>query len=340
MRSIQQIDTDFLSKTLGGLVESFQVESIGFGEGYMSDLYRITLQGTGLPASVILKRPSGDPERLELATRFNSYGREQHFYRELSEHSAIRSPRCYFNADYEFLIFLEDAGRWPVIDVTSGASFDQAITAITHLAKLHASHWASAPEAVAPFSDGFEAAALDMSSFVNDRLTEFPQSKAVKFMTQYARLSIDYLPLFASQKQVFSHMDFRLDNMRISGDDLILFDWGECSLAAPGFDLAYFLITSLTTSNRRTWEQTLLDTYHRVLAENGIRYRREELFDSYRLAVPPSFYLAALVLTRGHQDYGMTLAERCLGAVEDHMLFMMRQFDNTTDSPASGSTIG
>ena len=340
MRSIPQIDTDFLSKTLGGLVESFQIESIGFGEGYMSDLYRITLQGTGLPASVILKRPSGDPERLELATRFNSYGREQHFYRELSEHSAIRSPRCYFNADYEFLIFLEDAGRWPVIDAASGASFDQAITAITHLAKLHASHWASAPEAVAPFSDGFEAAALDMSSFVHDRLTEFPQSKAVKFMKQYARLSIDYLPLFASQKQVFSHMDFRLDNMRISGDDLILFDWGECSLAAPGFDLAYFLITSLTTSNRRTWEQTLLDTYHRVLAENGIRYRREELFDSYRLAVPPSFYLAALVLTRGHQDYGMTLAERCLGAVEDHMLFMMRQFDNTTDSPASGSTIG
>ena len=135
-------------------------------------------------------------------------------------------------------------------------------------------------------------------------------------------------------------MDFRLDNMRISGDDLILFDWGECSLAAPGFDLAYFLITSLTTSNRRTWEQTLLDTYHRVLAENGIRYRREELFDSYRLAVPPSFYLAALVLTRGHQDYGMTLAERCLGAAEDHMLFIMSQFDNTTDSTVSSSTIG
>ena len=340
MRSIPQIDANYLSQALGGLVESFQVESIGSGEGYMSDLHRITLQGTGLPATVILKRPSGDPERLELATRFNSYGREQHFYRELSEHSAIRSPRCYFNADYEFLIFLEDAGRWPVIDVTSGASFDQAITAITHLAKLHASHWASAPEAVAPFSDGFEAAALDMSSFVNDRLTEFPQSKAVKFMKQYARLSIDYLPLFASQKQVFSHMDFRLDNMRISGDDLILFDWGECSLAAPGFDLAYFLLTSLTTRNRRTWEQTLIDNYHQVLAENGIGYKREELFDSYRLAVPPSFYLAALVLTRGHQDYGMTLAERCLGAVEDHMLFMMRQFDNTTDSPASGSTIG
>ena len=112
MRSIPQIDTDFLSKTLGGFVDSFQVESIGFGEGYMSDLYRITLRGTGLPATVILKRPSEDPERLELATRFNSYGREQHFYRELSEYSAIRSPRCYFNADYEFLIFLEDAGRW------------------------------------------------------------------------------------------------------------------------------------------------------------------------------------------------------------------------------------
>ena len=135
-------------------------------------------------------------------------------------------------------------------------------------------------------------------------------------------------------------MDFRLDNMRISGDDLMLFDWGECSLAAPGFDLAYFLITSLTTRNRRTWEETLLDTYHRVLAANGIQYRRGELFNSYRLAVPPGFYLAALVLTRGHQDYGMTLAERCLGAIDDHLPFIMKQFDHTTDFPAGGSTIG
>jgi hypothetical protein len=134
-------------------------------------------------------------------------------------------------------------------------------------------------------------------------------------------------------------MDFRLDNMRINGDDLILFDWGDCSLAAPGFDLAYFLITSLTTRNRRSWEQTLIDTYHQVLAENGIGYSRDEIFDSYRLAIPPGFYLAALVLTRGHQNYGMTLAERCLGAIEDHMLFITKQFDNTMDSSGRSSTI-
>jgi hypothetical protein len=333
MRSIPQIDANYLSQALGGLVESFQVESIGSGEGYMSDLYRITLQGRALPASVILKRPSEDPEKLELATRFNSYGREQYFYRELSEHSAIRTPRCYLNADHKFLLLLEDAGLWPVINVGAGASLAQAITAVSHLARLHASHWESPPEAVAHFSAGFEAAALDMSSFVIDRLGELPQSAPVQLMQQYASKSINYLPLFSAQKQVFSHLDFRLDNMRISGDDLMLFDWGECSLAAPGFDLAYFLITSLTTRNRRTWEETLLDTYHRVLVANGIQYRREELFNSYRLAVPPGFYLAALVLTRGHQDYGMTLAERCLGAIDDHLPFIMKQFDHTTDFP-------
>ena len=330
MRSIPQIDTDDLSQALGGLVESFQVESIGSGEGYMSDLYRITLQGRALPDSVILKQPSGDPEKLALAGRFNSYGREQYFYRELSEYSAIRTPRCYFNADHQFLLLLEDAGLWPVIDVTSGASFAQATTAVTHLARLHASHWTCSPDAAAHFSSGFEAAALDMSSFVIDRLRELPQSGPVQFMNQYASQSINYLPLFLAQKQVFSHMDFRLDNMRIDGDDLMLFDWGECSLAAPGFDLAYFLITSLTTRNRRTWEGTLLDTYHRVLTANGIEYDRDELFNSYRLSLPPGFYLAALVLTRGHQDYGMTLAQRSLGAIDDHLPFIMKQFGNTS----------
>jgi hypothetical protein len=340
MSSLPQIDADYLSQALGSLVESFQIESIGSGEGYMSDLYRITLQGNALPGSVILKRPSGDAEKLELATRFNSYGREQYFYRELSEHSAIRSPRCYFNADHEFLLLLEDAGMWPVIDVASGASLDQAITAVTHLARLHASHWASAPEAVAHFSAGFEAAAMDMSSFVHDRLSELPQSRPVQFMQQYASHSINYLPLFSEQKQVFSHMDFRLDNLRISGDDLMLFDWGESSLAPPGFDLAYFLITSLTTRNRRAWEETLLDTYHQNLVANDIGYSRDELFNSYRLAVPPGFYLAALVLTRGHQDYGMILAERCLGAIDDHLPFNIKQFGNTVGLSTDGSPVG
>jgi hypothetical protein len=340
MRSIPKINADYLSQALGSLVESFQVESIGSGEGYMSDLYRITLHGDALPGSVILKRPSGNAEILELATRFNCYGREQYFYRELSRYSAIRSPKCYFNADHEFLLLLEDAGLWPVIDVASGANLNQAIIAVTHLARLHASHWASAPETVAHFSAGFEAAALDMSSFVHDRLAELPQSRPVQFMQQYASQSINYLSLFSEQKQVFSHMDFRLDNMRISGDDFMLFDWGECSLAAPGFDLAYFMITSLTTRNRRTWEETLLNTYHQILVSKGIRYGRDELFNSYRLAVPPGFYLAALVLTRGHQDYGMTLAERCLGAIDDHLPFMIKQFENTTNFSTGGSTIG
>jgi len=334
MRSIRPIDADYLSQALGSLVESFQIEPIGSGEGYMSDVYRITLQGGALPASVILKLPSGDAEKLALASRFNSYGREQYFYRELSGHSAIRSPRCYFNADNEFLLLLEDVGRWPVIDVASGANLDQACTAVTRLARLHAGHWANAPEAVAHFSAGFEAAALDMSSFAIDRLDELPQSKPVQFMQQYAGQSINYLSAFSTQKQVFSHMDYRLDNMRIRSDDLILFDWGECSLAPPGFDLAYFLITSLTSQNRRAWEETLLDTYHRTLSEQGIGYTRNELFDSYRLAVPPGFYLAALVLTRGHQDYGMTLAERCFGAIDDHLPFLMKHFGITTEFSA------
>lgn len=335
MLSISQINADYLSQALGGLVESFELEPIGSGEGYMSDLYRVTLQGSALPTSIILKRPSEDPQKLAIARRFNSYGREQHFYRELSKHSAIHSPRCYFNADHEFLLLLEDAGRWPVIDVTAGANFDQATTAVTHLARLHASYWTSEPEAVANFSVGFKAAALDMSTFVHDRLAEFPRTEPVQFMLRYASQSIHYESLFSSQKQVFSHMDYRLDNMRISHNDLILFDWGECSLAAPGFDLAYFMITSLTTRNRRTWEKTLLDTYHQTLTENGIRYSRSELFNSYRLALPPGFYLAALVLTQGDQEYGMTLAQRCLGAIDEHMSFITRQFENTTNAHAS-----
>ena len=330
MQPIPKIDADYLSQALGSLVESFQVEPIGSGEGYMSNLYRITLQGGALPDSIIMKLPSADTEKFSLATRFNSYGREQYFYRALAKRSSVRTPRCYFNADNEFLLLLEDAGHWPVIDVTAGASLFEATVAVTHLARMHASYWSTTPGKVENFSTGFEAAAVDMSSFVLERLAELSQTGSVAFMRQYANHSLNHLPLFTEQKQVFSHMDYRLDNMRISGDDLILFDWGECSLAPPGFDLAYFMITSLSSRNRHAWEETLLNTYQQTLALNGVHYGHQALFDSYRLALPPGFYLSALVLTSGDQAYGLMLAERCLEAIADHLPFVTERFSSTT----------
>ncbi len=331
MQPITKIDADYLSQALGSLVESFQIEPIGSGEGYMSNLYRITLQGAALPDSIILKLPSTDTEKFSLAGRFNSYDREQHFYRALATRSSVRTPRCYFNADNEFLLLLEDAGHWPIIDVTAGASLFEATIAVTHLARLHASYWTTPPESVESFSTGFKAAAVDMSSFVLGRLAELAQTRSVAFMRQYASHSINHLPLFTQQKQVFSHMDYRLDNMRISNDELILFDWGECSLAPPGFDLAYFMITSLTPHNRRAWEASLLNTYLQTLALEGVQYSHQALHDSYRLALPPGFYLAALVLTSGDQAYGLMLAERCLETIDDHLPFLTERFGNTTN---------
>ena len=64
MQPITKIDADYLSQALGSLVESFQIEPIGSGEGYMSNLYRITLQGAALPDSIILKLPSTDTEKI------------------------------------------------------------------------------------------------------------------------------------------------------------------------------------------------------------------------------------------------------------------------------------
>ena len=292
----------------------------------MSEVHRITLRGNTDLESVILKRPSKNQKKLRIATRFNSYNREKYFYANLSQHSAIRSPRCYFNAKDDFLLLLEDAGQWPVCDTNIGASLNQATSAIRHLARFHASYWDRAPTKVSPFAQGFEAAALDMPSLTQSLLKTLPQNKAMKFMLHYAKQSIKYLPLFVSQKQVFSHMDFRLDNIRIKDEELMVFDWGESSFAAPGCDLAYFIITSLTAKNRRLWEGTLLSTYHRTLGENGVQYDIHEVFNSYRLAIPPIFYLPALVFALGNQAFGITLSTRCLAAVSDHLIFIHEKF--------------
>src|SRR5204862_400530 len=53
----------------------------------------------------------------------------------------------------------------------------------------------------------------------------------------------------------------RLDNMRFEGDDIVVFDW-QVILATSGlYDVMYFVVTSLTTDQRRAWQDDLLARY-------------------------------------------------------------------------------
>ena len=320
---IGELTAEWLSGALGHPVSGYNAVSVA--DGYMSEVYRINLEPPGPLESLILKLPSLDAHRRQLAAEFSSYEKESRCY-ELLAGSDLPIPHCYFNyIESGFALGLEDLSDWPETDLHEGASKARVMLAAGTLAGLHGRFWnTNDPPA---FRIVLTAAAAGMQTFVADCIRALPANDVTRLMGRYARSSLSFLPLFEAQPQVLSHMDFRLANIRFRNSALRVFDWGEYSLAPPGFDLAYFMTMSVTTDNRRAWEQEALECYLGVLKGNDIgnyieNYSAESLFDSYRLAMLPGYYMPALALTQGNRVEGEALQQRSLAAIGDHIEFL------------------
>jgi len=306
-RSIDEVSTDWLSAQLSSGIEAFSVESLG--GGYMSDVYRLRFDDR----SLVVKFSSTSTERRELARRFRSHEKEHAFYRVLAPRLDVRTPHCFFNYLDEqghFVLGLEDlaSGTLPI-----EVGFEVAREAVISLARLHGSHWGSAPAMAPTLFPAFEAAAEDLQSSGTETLF------ASQLISAYARNSMDYLPIFLAQPQVLSHMDFRPNNLARTDSELIVFDWGEFCMAPPGFDLAYFMVTGISADNRSCWEHQLLQTYLETLQASGIHdYDFNNLFASYQLCLLPAIYMPLLMLSAGNTSDAQLLADRISGAVEEH----------------------
>ena len=74
-----------------------------------------------------------------------------------------------------------------------------------------------------------------------------------------------------------------------------LLDWQAVRRGHPSRELAYTLITSMTTAERRACERDLLDEYRRALsAAGGPELDRDELWQRYRMAALYA-YVAPLI---------------------------------------------
>jgi hypothetical protein len=91
---------------------------------------------------------------------------------------------------------------------------------------------------------------------------------------------------------------------------------------SPGRELAYALVTCMTTADRQASERDLLDDYRRALvAAGGPELDSDDLWDRYQQgALYP--YVAALITAAmgGMQDEGIALEglRRAVAALDDH----------------------
>ena len=271
----------------------------------MSDVYRLYLKPSN--HTIIVKTNSTSQWSRDLTDRFRSCQKEHQFYAELAKLINIQIPVCYCNRydkDGRFLLVLEDIDHQ-----TKGNLGNSEITlAASCLADLHRTR---ITENIPTLTENIKAAESDLKKPSIENLF---QNNVRDLLTHYAKNSEKFLVHFLGQPQVFSHMDFRLDNLAFTTNQLTLLDWGDFSTAPRGFDLAYFAVTSMSISQRRSIEKKFLDTY--AAKSSGVR--KNSLLQSYRLCLLPTVYLPVLMFQLGEKALAKIFANRLSAAIEDH----------------------
>ena len=288
-------------------VTSLNTELVGEGVGFVGQIARIKPEydraESRAPDTLIGKFPAADEAIREVAAMYGIYRCEVNFYREISSAITLRTPRCYFNAmndsATEFVLLLEDLSTTGRLgDQVTGCTLNEARLALAELATLHASWWQR---------DG-----LDRMSWL-PLLTELGKISATEAYPQNWKLCLDQyghllspeihdaapslserlmalMNRFEEVPHTIVHGDYRLDNLFFAnpGSDyeLAVIDWQIACRGGAAYDVAYFISSNLDAEARRQNEDALLDRYHRVLVDQGVKdYSLDALKRDYVLSL-------------------------------------------------------
>jgi hypothetical protein len=297
-RTISGLDAPSLSTIMGRRVTSVSV--IG-GDAGTSSRARLALTGEDVPASVFVKMPAET-----VATRLmGELGRlaqtEVLFYRELSP-QLTGVPAAYGSAfdslTGRFVLVLEDlavdACEFP--DTLHPLDKDQASMIMELLARLHATFWERLPPTGSSgplgwvYSASGDHTSLLTGSLLNTSARRLAERTSIP--VEEGRFIIDNYRAVAKvidrQPNTVMHGDAHPGNVYFRNGEAGLLDWQAVRRGHPGRELAYTLITSMTTADRQACERDLLATYRDALAAGGgpeldpdelwLRYRQGSLY--------------------------------------------------------------
>ena len=303
--SVDDLTNEWLESAMaevlaGARIEGFSTEIIGVGAGFMGDLARVRLRYSGDargPASVIAKFASSRPETREMARDQNLYQREIGFYRDIGHDVGVPVATCYFSelqADsYQFVMLLEDLAPGVPSDQVVGTDKQTSREVIEQFAKLHAKWWNSET-----LSEYEWARWLMQETPMEEGLALFDESvrqveEDGKFdaYPEMKRLMPFLRPLFKLDPPspypfTLTHGDLRSDNIiqpTPEGGRFAIIDWQLAGVGDPVYDIARWLVQSISIEDRRETEQELLQLYHDRLVEYGVeRYSYRKFINDYK----------------------------------------------------------
>jgi hypothetical protein len=297
--SIEEVTPEWLSAATGWSVTAVASEIIGVGIGVSSAVYRLHLQGEGVPATVVAKLPALDPAATFTSTVLRMYIREVRFFEELAAQCPVRVPAYHGGAVDEetsgFCVLMEDMGRMRVVDQVAGMSPDDAAHAVDELAAWHAQWWGRGDEladagitvslrdpiypAILPmvFGEGWEKVTGEM---------DVPETIQRVGGQRFSDAMAGLLEELSSGPNTVVHGDFRADNMLFADDgSIVLLDFQLIGSGSGAYDLAYFVTQSLDAEVAAQHERSLFDRWVDGLRTGGVpEGDLDRLWDDYRRA--------------------------------------------------------
>jgi Ecdysteroid kinase-like family len=302
-RTLDDVTADWLSDVLDRSITGFTTEPVGVGIGLVGQLHRLTLEGDCDPKTLIAKFSAPTDEGRFVATVLNMYGREVGFYNELSPHTRIPHPQCFYAAHdaetQDSILLLEDVStRGAMLDQIEGVAVDEAGPALRTLAQLHAGFWGDDslgdhafllrladepyPGAV---QFAYATAWPNAQEFFPDQMN--PQVKAYgdAFEGRIAGL----FTMLCDGPHVLSHADWRADNLFLSPQgEIIAVDWQLIDRSVGPRDVSYFVTQSVNANERGDYEK-LFDIYLDELGALGVTPDRDWAWEMYRYGAAMAF---------------------------------------------------
>lgn len=296
--SIDDVTAEWLRDATGLAVTAARAEQIGAGIGVIGAVYRVHLDGEGVPPTVVVKLQGLDEAAAFTGTILRMYIREVRFYERMAARVPVRVPRALHTAlDEEtsaFVVVMEDMGELRIVDQVAGMAIADAERAVDRLAAWHATFWGEGEQladegitvsladpiypAILPmvFAEGWEKVTKEIG--VSDAVARVGKG----WPDVFAQLLVD----LATPPTTMTHGDYRADNILFTaGDEVALLDFQLSGTASGAYDLAYFVTQSLDPDVASANEGALFDRYVAGLQSRGVPDAAlARLWDDYRKA--------------------------------------------------------
>jgi hypothetical protein len=222
-----------------------------------------------------------------------------------------------------FVLVLEDlaADNCEFPDTLHPLDRDQAAAIVELLARLHATFWDRPPGWL--YTASADSASLLTGPLLKTSARRIAERSNIpvedgRFINDNYRA---VARLIDTPPHTVMHGDAHPGNVYFRNDEAGLIDRQAVRRGHPSRELAYTMITSMTTADRQACESELLDDYRRALAAaGGPELDRDELWDRYRQGALYPYVATSIVLGMGGmQSEAITVAglRRAIAALED-----------------------